>query len=104
MKSRSKSFLFLHGGPGLNSEAERQILGPLLKSYELEISFFDEPSLLRPQGPIFDQQGASRGLIASAAEALHRLPGKVTLIGVSFGARVAEHLVAEFPEKLEKFQ
>jgi pimeloyl-ACP methyl ester carboxylesterase len=40
----AKTIVFLHGGPGLNSEPERNMLGPYLKDSGHEGYFWNEPS------------------------------------------------------------
>jgi pimeloyl-ACP methyl ester carboxylesterase len=40
--------LFIHGGPGFNSQPELKILGPALKKVGVTLSGFDEPSSFRP--------------------------------------------------------
>ncbi len=61
--------------------------------------FMDEPSSFRPDGPPFDSEHAASGLIASSEAALLKIEGPVALIGLSFGAIVAEHLASKFPQK-----
>ncbi len=102
MKPVRKTFLFLHAGPGLNCEAERQALGPLLQAHQLKFLFLDEPSALRPKGPIFSPKNAAQGIIDSAEKTLLGMEGKVSIIGLSFGAIVAEHLLSRYPEKVSE--
>lgn len=45
----AKTIVFLNGGPGFNSEAERKILTPYFDSKGHEAFFWNEPSQLRPQ-------------------------------------------------------
>jgi pimeloyl-ACP methyl ester carboxylesterase len=59
-------FVFLHGGPGFNSFAERAILDPLFASSGHEIIFWNEPSRLRPDGEGFEKSEAYERWLASA--------------------------------------
>jgi pimeloyl-ACP methyl ester carboxylesterase len=43
-----KNLFFVHGGPGLNSFAERCLLEPELLRRGIRTTFWDEPSILRP--------------------------------------------------------
>jgi pimeloyl-ACP methyl ester carboxylesterase len=60
------SFVFLHGGPGFNSFAERAILGPLFADANLQVVFWNEPSRLRPDGEPFHAETAFEHWLASA--------------------------------------
>jgi pimeloyl-ACP methyl ester carboxylesterase len=59
-------FVFLPGGPGLNSFAEQAILGPLFDAGGYEIVFWNEPSRLRSGGDAFERTGAFECWLASA--------------------------------------
>ena len=46
--------LFFHGGPGLNSSPENEVINPIARRSNRNIYFWNEPSLLRPWGDPFD--------------------------------------------------
>ena len=63
----SARFLFLHGGPGFNSFAERTMLAVShRKTAGHQIAFWDEPSRLRPEGDAFEAERAFERWLASA--------------------------------------
>ena len=46
--------LFFHGGPGLNSSPEAEVISPIARRMNRSIYFWNEPSLSRPWGDLFD--------------------------------------------------
>jgi pimeloyl-ACP methyl ester carboxylesterase len=98
---QAKTIVFLNGGPGFNSEPERNILGPYLNSKGHESFFWDEPSALRGQNSslnAFEEATESASAyikkICNDKDAL-RLPCELTLVGHSF----AVHHVVRLAEK-----
>ncbi|HVL69946.1 MAG TPA: alpha/beta hydrolase [Vicinamibacterales bacterium] len=84
--------VFVHGGPGLHSEAERRTLGPLLDTAGVRVEFWNEPSSLRGAPAVssgwFQRISASLRNSARAAEPL-------TLVAHSAGAHAALQLLRE---------
>lgn len=93
-----KKFLFIHGGPGLNSECERRVLDPLLRGAGIECTFWNAPSNLRPDGDAFWADAAFAGWLDSLERALSAEKAPVGLIGSSFGALTALHLLQRRPQ------
>jgi pimeloyl-ACP methyl ester carboxylesterase len=86
--------LFLHGGPGLNSEAERRILAPILSAQGFDFTFWNEPSHNRPEGHAFQKDRAFSGWLESIEAVLREQGPFELLVGSSFGALAALHLLA----------
>jgi pimeloyl-ACP methyl ester carboxylesterase len=95
-------FLVLHGGPGLNSFAERAVLGPLFAAAGHEAYFWNEPSALRPGGDPFESGGAFEHWLDSADRALLACTASapVSLIAHSGGALAAIELARRHPDHL----
>ncbi|MEO5970200.1 MAG: alpha/beta fold hydrolase, partial [Bdellovibrionia bacterium] len=98
-------YLFIHGGPGLNSFAEKTILGSLFSDRNVSITFWNEPSKFRPT-VLLDStdsektpKAAFSRLLESAEKTLVELAqsGPVKLIGHSFGCNTATILAARNP-------
>jgi pimeloyl-ACP methyl ester carboxylesterase len=87
-------FAFLHGGPGFNSFAEQAMLGPRFGSGGHEISFWNEPSALRPDGEPFVPGGAFERWLDSAEQFVSRAASgaPVHLIAHSFTAQAAMNI------------
>lgn len=90
------SIFFIHGGPGFNSEPERQILNEVLQSAGLGVYFWDEPSRQRDgKGPIpFDDNHAYSNWLKSLSECLKTRSPKV-VVAASFGGIAALDLIAQ---------
>lgn len=100
---QAKTIVFLNGGPGFNSKAERNILTPHFNSNGHESFFWDEPSQLRPRtyqstGNAFEYATENASLflkkICDDKYAL-QLPCELTLVGHSF----AVHYVVRLADK-----
>lgn len=89
--------LFLHGGPGLNSEAERRMLASDLEKDGFDFHFWNEPSLNREDGYPFNASQAFTGWLKSAEKAADQHGPFQLLVGLSFGALAALHLVSRNP-------
>lgn len=94
-------FVFLHG-PGFNTFAERAIVGPLFTAAGVEITFWNEPSRLRPAGERFEAHEATLGWLASAergiVEASHS--GPVFAIAHCAAAPVAVEIARRHPGRV----
>ncbi len=96
---QAKTIVFLNGGPGFNSEPEKNILGPYLNSKGHEAFFWNEPSGLRGQASTlnaFESATEDASLfikkICDDKSALH-LPCELTLVGHSFAVHYVVRLV-----------
>jgi pimeloyl-ACP methyl ester carboxylesterase len=67
---KSRSFLFLHGGPGFNSFSEKALLTDAFAHLNSTIEFWNEPSELRPKGEPFIEKAAFPNWYGSIARAL----------------------------------
>jgi pimeloyl-ACP methyl ester carboxylesterase len=101
-----KNILFLHGGPGLQSETERRVLTPFFEKAGISATFWNEPSTLRTNSTIpFQSERAFSRLVESAQIQLDALAkdsgGSVHIVAHSFAARTALLLANTNPEKVE---
>lgn len=96
---QAKTIVFLHGGPGLNSEPERNILGPYLKDLGHEALFWNEPSDQRPE--TFVHEHSFQQAVKSADKFIHNicqdkqsrgLSCDLTLVAHSFASHYAVRL------------
>lgn len=91
--SRTSRVLFLHGGPGLTCQMERDLYGD-----SLPVHWWDQPHFEA------EQSNAFGSLVDAAVEELHQLydPDKrpVPLLANSFGAQLALALIARVPAKI----
>jgi pimeloyl-ACP methyl ester carboxylesterase len=79
-------YLFVHGGPGLNSNSESNFLGPEFDKADKKIDFWHEPSLIRDKTLKTD---LSYDLwLNSLSKFIHKHSeeGPITVIAHSFGA------------------
>ena len=95
-------FVFLHGGPGLNSFAEQAILGPLFEDAGHVVDFWNEPSTLRPRGDAFDPAHAFEHWLASAEGFVLRSASRqpVQLIAHSIACHAAMEIARRHPHRL----
>ena len=95
-------FLFLHGGPGMNSFAERAIVGPLFDIRGHDAYFWNEPSRLRPAGDAFHAVDAFVQWFASAERAVvaFSAPGSLLLIAHSWAAVPAIEIARRHPDRV----
>lgn len=88
---------FIHGGPGFNSEPDRVALANLLAQQEIKATFWDEPSLLRPQGPAFSPDKAYAHWLSDLRKnLLHAAPRLI--VASSFGAKGLIDLLRVYPD------
>lgn len=88
-----KDTLFLHMGPGLNSFAERKLLGPHMKTTH----FWDQPAIKTDEN--------SFGILTDAAlvevdKIYSENKAPVKLFAHCFGIRIAQQLLLKVPEKI----
>jgi pimeloyl-ACP methyl ester carboxylesterase len=96
------TLMFVHGGPGLSSQPERLLLGPLLARQQLPAVFWDEPSRLRPGLPPFNPLRAYDHWLESLRRSIINYRPKI-LIGLSFGALgLIDALNEGHPEELQQ--
>ncbi len=91
---------FVHGGPGFNAFPELDLLQPIAQRQGCEIQFWNEPSVLRPAGFLFDADRAFSGQVASLDAFLP--PSFETLICHSFGIHPFLQLQATKPRLIKK--
>jgi len=96
--------VFLHGGPGFNSIAEKALLGPLLAREGIHCRFWNEPSPRRPEDGVFDGSAALTGLLESAEKAIidtarASRDGRVHLVAHSFGSIAATLLTLDLEKR-----
>lgn len=98
-----QKILFFHGGPGLNSNPEKQLLTQPLKNAGFEFLAWNEPSRLRPDNYPFNPENAVQNYFQSAEEFfLSQYNGEPLIIaGHSFGANAITHLHNEYPDKIK---
>jgi pimeloyl-ACP methyl ester carboxylesterase len=94
-------FVFLHG-PGFNTFAERAILGDLFGAAGAEITFWNEPSRLRPAGEPFEEDAAAERWLASATNAVVEAArnGPVFAIGHCAAAPLAIEIARRHGERV----
>lgn len=108
--AQGKTLVFIHGGPGFNSEPDRHLLKPYLESLGHRVYLWDEPSAFRPEGYPFIAEKAYDNYMSSSEEFFKKVcqeeisltnSCKVELIAHSFGAHVAVHLAKTFPTSIQ---
>ena len=93
--------VFLHGGPGLNGNPERQLLAETYADAGVELAVWHEPSALRSTGAL-QPASAWAGWSKSAADFVEAQAdeGPVVLLAHSFGAWAAWELAREHPSRV----
>lgn len=95
-------YLFLHGGPGLNSNPEKHLIRDRFHNAGLDIFFWNEPSSQRSPKPVsynFTNWLASAGNCLQDAA---RGGKKVHLLAHSYGAQAAIGLSQKYPCMIER--
>ncbi len=99
----SNAIFFVHGGPGLNSYAEKGVLGPLFESAGVKTYFWNEPSLLRQDGDGFKEDGAYLNWVESLQKHLIQFYQErsqpIHLFAHSFAATACLSLVQKLAQK-----
>lgn len=85
-KKEKMDLIFIHGGPGLNSNPEQMALSEFLKQNQIEAFFWNEPSNLRPNGEKFIVENAYKNILKSIHASVLKYQPKI-LVGLSFGAQ-----------------
>jgi pimeloyl-ACP methyl ester carboxylesterase len=106
----AKTIVFLHGGPGLNSEPERNMLGPYLKNLGHEGYFWNEPSEQRPEEVFYHEisfqranESADRYIQDLCEEKKENgLACEVTLVAHSFAVHHAVRLALSQKEVIKE--
>lgn len=98
----AKTIVFLNGGPGLNSQPEKNILGPYLKSLGHKVHFWNEPSRQRPAESTFNINAPYLGAIESAKDFLESVcldsnekKCEITLVTHSYSVHYAVELLTK---------
>lgn len=94
-------WVFLHGGPGLNSEPERRYWEPALAAAGVSVLFWDEPRTHADPSRAFEEilESATQALLNAVAS---NQGAAVGLIGHAFGANTALALADRFPALVSK--
>ncbi len=90
----SERFIYIHGGPGLNSKPEEVLLAPYFKEKSKEIIFWNEPIN-------FSSDNYYQEIKESVLSLILKQDVKVHLLGHSFGAYIILDLLEEIPDKVE---
>src|SRR4051812_27431621 len=96
------NLLYFHGGPGFNSNPEKELLLDRFSREGLRLFLWNEPSSLRPGGPTFQAANAFQNYLDRAEEFFlaHSANEPVVVIGHSFGSHALVHLAALHAEKI----
>lgn len=89
-----KHFLFVHGGPGLNSNADRAFLEDPIKSKGHTIEFWNEPKS-------FNTDNCYREMLDNLNQNIQQQDKLVNLIGHSFGSKLCLDAISENGDKIE---
>lgn len=94
--------LFYHGGPGLNSNPEKNMLTQKFKAQGIDLHCWDEPSVLRPREAMEDSSSGFKAYLNSAEQFFlrHYDGTPLIVIGHSFGAQAIVHLTNRHTDKL----
>ncbi|HTM97395.1 MAG TPA: alpha/beta hydrolase [Pedobacter sp.] len=94
--------LFYHGGPGLNSNPEKEILTGEFKAKGYQLICWNEPSSLRSTG--LDIQYSFQHYLLNAEEFLisNYNGTPLIIIGHSFGAQICVYLSQKHPSKIKQ--
>lgn len=88
---------FIHGGPGFNSEPDRVALKDLLSQQGFKVTFWDEPSSLRPQGAVFQSEKAYTHWLEDLLRNLIQAAPQL-VVASSFGAKGLRDLLHFYPD------
>jgi pimeloyl-ACP methyl ester carboxylesterase len=96
--------LYFHGGPGFNSNPEKQLLSAPFADAGIELYLWNEPSILRPEGPPYENNHAFFNYLHQAEQFLfeHYRGQPLTLMAHSFGAQAVLFLCNRHPEKIKQ--
>ncbi|GAA4318373.1 alpha/beta hydrolase [Compostibacter hankyongensis] len=98
-----EQLLFYHGGPGLNSNPERNMLAPLYKRHGLDLRVWNAPSALRNTLPAGFKGDRFEQLLQDAESfLLEHYQGKpLFVLGHSMGGQVVAWLLQKHAEKIK---
>ncbi|MCT4643148.1 MAG: alpha/beta hydrolase [Bacteriovoracaceae bacterium] len=94
LNSWAKSYIYLHGGPGMNSNPEFNIIKNKIELNGDKIFFWNEPSSLRPQGDTYSDAFAFEASVKSALNFTSEVVSKNDLVKVSFIAHSYGSIIA----------
>lgn len=95
--------LYFHGGPGFNSNPEKNLLQAEFERVGMQVKFWNEPSTQRPEEYVFMDVNAFQHYLNSAEDFLIRnyQNSPLVLIGHSFGCHCLLYLSVKHPEKMK---
>lgn len=99
-----ETFIFIHGGPGFNSNPEVNLIAPMFEKAGHKFIVWNEPSALRV-GEEFVAASAYQNALKSAEkfiEKQYEISGSVNIIAHSFGSHIARHLMLEKPHLIDR--
>jgi len=102
-----KPLIYLHGGPGMNSNPEMHLLKRPYLDAGFRLLFWNEPSINRPLGYPFRETDSFQNLLDSAEsfflEQYREFQGeKLPIFAFCYGCIPAFHLMKLHPEKISK--
>lgn len=89
-----KTFVFIHGGPGLNSSADESSLKQGIEELGHEIFFWNEPTS-------FSSANFYEEILKSAAQYIKQLQKNIHVITHSFGANIIMDIYPQVKESIE---
>lgn len=103
------NLIFLHGGPGFNSNPEAHLMGPYLQQLGHETFFWNEPSVLRPGQDFFDSSSPFLGNVKSAEKFIYQTRknhsphlGKITVMAHSFSVHYVYEILTKFDTQIDE--
>ncbi len=92
--------MFIHGGPGLNSNPERKGLSNIFLKNKISCIFWDEPSALRQPKPFFGNELAYSNCLKSIHSTVQLYKPKI-LIGGSFGSQTCLDYIKNYKHDVD---
>ncbi len=99
---QNNKFIFIPGGPGLNSFPEQNLLKEIFLANGMEGVFWNEPSDLREGADVFHTEQAFTRWKQSLQDQVNKFDEKVIIIASSFGALGCLHCLDDIESKIEK--
>lgn len=95
--------LYYHGGPGLNSNPEKEILTEKFESKGYHLKCWNEPSTLRETNHKINTEGSFQDYLNSAEDFLlsSYKDKPLIIVGHSFGAQACLYLSKKHPAKIK---
>lgn len=96
--------LYFHGGPGFNSNPEKHLLSAPFAAAGIELHLWNEPSILRPEGPLYEHAHAFYNYLEQAEQFLlqHYRGTPLVIMAHAFGAQAACFLCNRHPELIRQ--